>query len=175
MDATGTAAVITAPMTIVGIGTVGGFVSPNDPNLTDFRNFLATSVEIPGNALPSTSPWPGYALNQALILVPNDIQVGIIYTLAVYNCATHLLLSITPDQPGQNYFTTARSRDGFNLINPTTGIIVSTSDNGTSATNTAPQWASELTLSQLGYYKTPWGRAYLEYVQAAGPYVFGLT
>jgi hypothetical protein len=154
------------------------FATPNSPNLPDFLIFLGT-VQIPAAALPANSPWPGYALNQAIALVPCYPGIpGIISTLAVYNCATHLVFLMTPDQVGQTYFQTARSNDatsGYNLIAPSTGLVVASSDEGSSVTLTAPEWAKGLTIGQLGYMKTPWGREYLDYIQSAGPTIWGLT
>ena len=176
----------------------GGFLWPSRPNIVDFLYFLSTSVQIPPAALPATSPWPQYSLVQALLLVlripgrsmgqngyiglpppqlpviPAD-QLGILYTLACYNCATHLLLTITPDVPGQNFFAHARSNQGYGLINPSTGLVASSSDNGTSVALASPDWAKGLTIDQLDAYKTPWGRAYLSYNQKMGPTIWGLT
>lgn len=151
---------------------MSGFVTPDTPNLADFLTFLATSVQIPVEALPSNSPWPGYAFNQALALTipPGALIPGVIYSLAVYNGATHILFAITPDQPGQNYFQNARGTGtgGYGLISPTTGLVSSSSDQNTSQTLAEPVWASQLTVDQLDFYKTPWGRAFLAWNQKYG-------
>lgn len=155
-----------------------GFVSPTSPNLADFQTFLAGTVQIPATALPSSSPWPGYALTQAqaLVLVFPGVP-GILYTLAVYNCATHLLFVITPDVSGQNYFANARSNSstGFALVMPSTGLVQNVSDQGTSTSNIPPVWGGGLTVGQLGFMKTPWGRAYLEWQQSYGPTIVALS
>lgn len=163
----------------------GGFLWPDKPNIVDFLDFLRNSVQIPTAALPGTSPWPQYALTQAMGLV---LQMGyhyyhhsipqpvpIFYTLAVYNCATHILYTITPDVAGQNFFTTARSNKGYNLVNPSTGLVAAASDESTSSTLSSPEWASKLTIGQLGFFKTPWGREYLSYNQSYGPSIWGLS
>jgi hypothetical protein len=177
-DVTGTAATAQVFQTVAGAGYEsypgGGFLLPNQPNIVDFLNFIGTTVQIPVEDLPLTSPWPQYALNQALILTPRA-AVGVIYTLAVYNCATHILLSITPDQSGRTYFTNARSNAGFDLITGSTGLITSTSDQGTSVSIAQPNWAVRMTVSQLGFMKTPWGREFLGYIQSYGPSIVGLT
>jgi len=152
------------------------FVTPTTPNLADFNVFLATSVKIPTAALPSDSPWPGYAFAQAMQLTLAIPGVsGLLYTLAVYNCATHILFAITPDQDGQTYFVDARSSSGFNLINPSAGLVQAASDDGTSSSYKVPDWVSGLTIGQLGFYKTPWGREYLSFIQSYGPTIVGLT
>ncbi len=164
---------------------MSGFVNPNQPNLPDFLDFLSTSVQIPSVALPDDSPFPGYALAQAieLVLQPpspwtrSPPSGGILYTLAVYNCATHILFVITPDQEGQTYFATMRgpAPGGFNLNAPSSGIVVSSSDNGSAATLAQPTWGAGLTVTQLGFFKTPWGREYLGFIQSYGPSIVGLT
>jgi len=152
------------------------FVTPATPSLVDFKTFLAESVQIPVEALPVDSPWPGYAFDQAMILTP-AAGVGVLYSLAVYNGATAILFMITPDQNGQTYFADARGNGptGFGLIVPSTGLIAASSDQGTSATLVPPRWADGLTVGQLEFYKTPWGRAYLSYLQSYGETIVGLT
>ena len=160
------------------------FTEPNSPNLPDFLVFLATSVQIPTSALPTDSPWPGYALTQAIGLVlnpPGGVSPGILYTLACYNCATHILLMIAPDQEGQSYFAAIRGNNsstvppGLALNVPSTGIVVTSSDESTSVGLAKPTWAEGLTVGQLDFFKTPWGRAYLTYQQSYGPSIVGLT
>ena len=170
------------------------FITPNTPNLVDFTDCLTTSVQIPVAALPTNSVWIGYAFNQAMALTPclggggfgyqaAPYSGGILYTLAVYNCGTALLFLITPDQSGQTYFADARSSapsanfpsGGFGLNVPRTGLVDASSDESTSSHLVAPKWAAGLTVGQLGFYATPYGRQYLSYIQAAGPSVVGLT
>lgn len=148
----------------------------------DFDYWLSTSVGIPTSAWPggdiTTSPWPGYALDHAKELVPCYAGIpGIVYTLAVYNCATHLVFAIAPDQTGQTYFVGKRSNtpEGFSLLTPSTGLVVAASDVNSSTTYTAPKWADGLTATQLGFFKTPWGREYLGFIQSYGPTIWGLT
>ena len=154
-----------------------GFVNPTAPNLPDFLVFLAGSLQIPAAALPPGSPWPGYALDHAigLVLPPPCSVPSVMYSLACYNAGAHLTLLITPDVPGQTYFTNARSNQGFNLVAPSTGLVMTTFDQGTGATLTAPKWADGLTVGQLGFFKTPWGREYLSWQQSYGPTIIGLT
>jgi len=191
----GTGASTQAAQTANGVGTetpTNGFLWPHNPNLIDFNFWLYTNVAIPEAALPASSPYPQYALWQAmeLVLVPGGYgsrgqwgdpnyppgipnNHGISYTLAVYNCATALLIAIAPDQPGQSFFTAQRAT--YNLINPSTGLVAAASDVTTSSTLTVPKWASGLTPGQLDYMKTPWGRYYLDYQSKYGPTIWGLT
>ena len=156
---------------------MSGFVTPGTPNLTDFLTFLSNQVQIPSAALPAGSPWPGYALAQAIGLVVNPPAppVPVAYSLACYNGATHILFNITPDQPGETYFTNARSTAGFGLVQPSMGLIGAASDQGTSSTTVVPDWAKTLTIGQLDFYKTAWGRSFLAWNQSYGPTIWGLT
>ena len=160
----------------------GGFLVPMRPNIADFLSFIYGTVGILSTQLPYTSIYPQYALDQALGLVLEvSPRVAIQYTLAAYNCATHILYGITPDQGtwtnanGIKYFEAARSRDGFSLISPSTGLVASSSDEGTSNALATPDFARGLTIDQLDFFKTPWGRAYLSFIQAYGPTIVALT
>jgi hypothetical protein len=158
------------------------FVNPNTPNLPDYLTWLGETVQIPVLALPANSPWPGYMLNQAIALVITVPGGGVLYTLACYNCATALLFLLTPDQTGQTYFADARSakpstnfpNGGFGLLAPTTGLVQATSDEGTSVSLTATDWAAGMTVDDLTYFKTVWGQAYLAWQQKYGT-IWGLT
>lgn len=177
---TGAGALAQRPQLIAGLGAElspgGGFLTPSNPNIVDFLWFLSDSVQIPTTALPLTSPWPSFALTQALQQVPCG-PGGILYSLAVYNCATHILFTITPDQAGQDYFRVKRgsTADGFGLVQPIAGVVVSTFDQGTGTTVSSPDWTKNITVDQMEYLKTPWGRQYLGWIQKAGPNPVGLT
>ena len=157
--------------------SAGGFVTPSTPNLPDFLTFISNApTGITPAILPANSPWPGYALDQAIALVLDPpCSPGILYVLAVYNCATHLLFAITPDQIGQVFFQNARSAKGYSLVQPSTGLVVSANDQGSGTTVATPKWAEGLTVSQLGFMRTPWGREYLAWAQSYGPTIVGLS
>lgn len=154
------------------------FATPATPNLADFLSFLSSQVQIPVAALPANSAWPGYALNGALGLVLCGPNVPVpFYSIACYNCATHLLFKIAPDQTGQTYFATKRAAgvEGFNLVQPSSGLVSSASDESTSVSNVNPDWAKSLTVGQLDFMRTPWGRDYLSFQQSYGPTIWGLS
>lgn len=184
MSITGTGAILQAASQSSGVGYLApgmnGFQNPNTPNIVDFLTFLNTTVQIPSAALPASSPWPQYALSEALTYFdPCAVGPGpgANYSVAVYNCATHILLTITPDVSGQTYFATVRGNPptGFGLIQPSTGLVAATYDQGTGATLAQPEWAPRLTVDQLDFFKTPYGRRYLAWQQAYGPSIVGLT
>ena len=151
--------------------------NPAAPNLADFTLFIENSLEIPTGALPANSPWLGYAFNQAMALVLQVPTVTAIeYVLAVYNCGAHILIKITPDQPGLSYFKNLRGNGptGYGLLALTPGVVASSSDQGTSQTLTSPEAFKNLTLGDLDFIRTPWGRSYLAYAQDFGT-IWGLS
>lgn len=154
------------------------WANPNTPNIPDYTLFLADGVGIDPVYLPPSSPFIGYAFNQAMGLVINipTLNSGIDYTRAVYNCAAHIQMEITPDQQvsGVPYTFFKDSRKVYDLLLPTSGLVQSTSDEGTSTTFAVPDALAQLTLHDLDFMKTPWGRRYLAFLQAFGG-IWGLS
>lgn len=152
----------------------GSWTNPNAPNLTDFSAWVYAYMQIPVADLPAGSQWLGFAFNQAVALVAYFPTVAPIeYVLAVYNCAGHLLLKITPDQAGQDLF--CRARAGFKMLDPQIGIIQSSSDVTTGNSFVVPDAFKNMTIGDLQFYTTPYGREYLAYAQDSGPSIWGLT
>jgi hypothetical protein len=149
------------------------WTNPNAPNITDFLSFVADNMQIPSSALPAGSPWPQYALDRAINLVFSIPAVAATdYTIAVYNCAGHILLGLAPDQTGQTYFQTARV--SFDMLEASSGVIASSGDQGTYNAFAVPESLTKLTVGDLYFFKTPWGREYLAYAQDFGE-IAGLT
>ena len=160
------------------------------PTLAGFNLFLSNEVKIPSAALPPSSPWPGYAMGQALALtnpalrivpIPNIDAAGAslnsggwtIYALAVYNLATDILINITPDQTGFDYFAKVRKENNINGF--VSGVVQSSSDEGTSVGIVVQEAAKNFTLSDIQRLKTPWGRNYLMIAQSYGPATWGIS
>lgn len=134
---------------------------------------LATGTALPPVDNTSGSPFPEYALTQARNLVIQAPTVpGSEYTLACYNCAGHILLGILPEQPGSPLLPEVRKRLGYYSGN--FGIIQSAADQGTSDSLAIPDALKELTLEDLGFVQTVWGRKYLSYNQSFGG-IWGLS
>lgn len=152
------------------------WANPNTPNLPDYTLFVSGVMGISTVYLPADSPFLGYAFNRALQMVIN-VQGGLEYTLAVYNCAGHIQLTITPDQVvggvARTFFQDQR-RD-LDLLHPVVGLVASSSDESTSVTNAVPDAMRQLTISDLGFMRTIWGREFLAYNQDYGASVWGLT
>jgi hypothetical protein len=163
---------------------MSGFVTPTCPNLIDYTTFVynapqtPTGVPIPMTALPSDSPWLGYSFDVAKQIVYRllDCISPLIYTLAVYNLALDRLISFSPDQPGQSYFSTLRGAapGGYGVSQFTAGVVTAASDVSTSTTLTAPDFMKNLTLMDLSMLKTPFGLFYLQIAQQTGP-LWGLS
>src|SRR6202040_4404000 len=99
---------------------------PNTPNLADFTSFVENYCQVSPLLLPADSPFLQYALNRALGIVISLPGSGADYTITVYNCAFHILLTITPDQAGRTFF--AEKRSEYNLLKPSVGVVASSSD-----------------------------------------------
>ncbi len=149
------------------------WADPTTPNLPDYTLFVSGIMDIDPLYLPPESPFIQYALDRALALVIcTPVNRGIEYTLAVYNCAGHIQIQITPDQDQRDYFKTQRKEYG--LLRPSFGVVASTSDEATSTSLATPDALKQLTISDLGFMKTPWGREYLSYNQDFGG-IWGLS
>lgn len=149
------------------------------PTQAGFLQWVRTIMGVPTEWLPDDSPAIGYAYDTALAIVnPSFICVpGPIYLQIVYNLAGHLLATWAPDVPGPPWFITVDGvgygyfqylRKQNNMLGFTTGIVQSSSDEGTSVGLVVPKQAENLTISQLQLTTTPWGRTYLGYAQDFG-------
>lgn len=154
------------------------FTNPTAPNLTDYTLFVQNVMGIAPGYLPADSPFLGYALQRAMDLVIN-VPAGnaaIEYVLAVYNCAGHIQLMITPDQivngVSQKFFV--KQRDDQDLLKRSDGVVSASSDESTSTTLATPDALRQLTIQDLGFMKTVWGREYLSFNQDFGG-IWGLS
>lgn len=156
------------------------------PNIADFLTFLSANVGIPASALPPASPFPQYALTNAIALVNLAIQTASspIYVDAVYSLATSNLLNFCPDvvpavvyPPGDagglGFF--AYTRNKWDMTSFIGGVINSTSDEGTSESMTVPDYFQLFTVADLQYLKDPYGRRYIGYAQRYGSNLWGLS
>ncbi|MBV8060473.1 MAG: hypothetical protein JO253_02965 [Alphaproteobacteria bacterium] len=144
--------------------------------MADTASYLAfireqgvTTAQLPDNSLYIQTSY-----NIAIALVYEVIACvsTVIYDQCVYNLAFDRLVNIAIDQTGQTIFADLRKANGLNTF--VGGVIQSSSDVSTSESMVVPDFAKTLTLSDLQRLKTPWGRAYLELAQSAGP-LWGLT
>lgn len=148
------------------------------PTEAGFSAWVYSVMGVPAQYLPSDSPSIVYAYNTAVALVNPHFECvpGPIYLQMVYNLAGHLLASWAPDVPNLVYITVENVPYGFfqylrkqnNMLGFTTGIVQSSSDEGTSASMVVPHQAENLTLNQLQCTTTVWGRTYLGYAQSFG-------
>jgi hypothetical protein len=133
--------------------------------LAGFQNFINTMMGVPSGALPPDSPAITWAYNIAVELVVCYAQVMFpdIYDLMVYNLAADNLLNFAPDNPPSTWFSQQRTLYGLENFVP--GLVQSTGDNGTSTSLMIPDALKNLTLADLQYLKTPYGRRYLQFAQ----------
>lgn len=141
----------------------------NPPTLAGFQDFVSNYMNIPASALPVGAPAVAFAFQIATDLV-NPVLNCVspdLFTLATYNLAGSNLIEYAPDQSGMTYFADLRAAFKINSFAP--GLVNSTSDNGTSMSLEMPEFAKNLSLSDLQLLKTPWGRRYLEISSKFGP------
>ena len=161
-------------ITFGNFGFASPWINPNAPNLTDFNAFVTQNMAIPEAALPVGSMWIAIAFARAQAITPCYPCVAAIeFVLATYNCGGHYLLRLAPDQPGQCYF--AQQRAQMNLNEVEIGVIQSSSDESTSNSFAIGEGMQNMTIGDLNFYKTPYGRAFLEFCQDYGPGLWGLS
>lgn len=155
------------------------------PTQAGFLAWVRNIMGVPTEWLPDNSLAITYAYDTAVAIV-NPAFLGLpgpLYLQMVYNLAGHLLATWAPDVPGPpwyvnvdgvgyGYFQYLRKQN--NMLGFTTGIVQSSSDEGTSVGLVVPKQAENLTISQLQLTTTPWGRTYLGYAQDYGTN-WGLT
>ena len=153
------------------------------PTLAGFGWFITNIMGINAIYLPVDAPVIGWSLAVALDIV-NPALRGIgncvpglpatnIYTVAVYNLAGSTLVNLAPDEEGRTYFAKLREKLGIDEFTP--GVVSSTGDSSTSESLLNPDFMKGLTLANLAQLKDPWGRAYLQIAQRAGPTIWGLS
>ena len=148
---------------------------PTEPG---FVQWVYDVMGVPLEYLPSDSPFLVYAYNTSVATVNNAFKCipGPIYLQMVYNLAAHWLVMWTPDVPDLVYKKVDQVDYGFfqylrkqnNMLGFTTGIVNSSSDEGTSVSLTVPKQAENLTIGQLNLTTSIWGRTYLGYAQSFG-------
>lgn len=142
------------------------------PTLAGYTTFLRDIVGLDIIVLPDGSPVIEFSYNlalnftQPLLSVIPQIPEVYMYTTAVYNFATHMLMVWAKDQPDQDFFK--RIQRQYNLRSLVAGAVESAHDETTSSNLKVPKFFDGLTFSQLDLMKTPWGRMYLEIAQSVG-------
>jgi hypothetical protein len=148
------------------------------PTQAGFNSFVQQQMGIATAVLPVDSIYLVWAYQQSLALVNQMIATAssVMYLVAVYNLAGAILLDIAQDvanappvtgsKPPQPFFAYTRTR--LNLNSFVTGVISSTSDEGTSESLVVPDQLKNLTIADLQLAKTPWGQRYLGIAQSVG-------
>ena len=149
-----------------------------------FQSFMTNVMQVPTGAVPALSQQQ-FAYDLACYMVSDllsqvqptspPVALASLYDTAVYNLAGHYLVVFTTDQPGEtpaNYWSSLRDTLGLNAFAP--GIIMSASNDSSSASYTVMEFAKNLTADQLQMLKTPWGQLYLSLAQSVST-VWGLS
>lgn len=145
------------------------------PTLAGFLTFIRNTMSINTTYLPDNSQVIVDAFAWSTEIVNAAIQQAsaIMYTNAVYNLGGDYIINWAPDQTGQTYF--AKLRDNFNIMKYISGVVQSSSDEGTSSSLVVPKAAETFSQSDLQNLKTPYGRMYLMIAQKYGPTIWGLN
>jgi hypothetical protein len=151
------------------------WTNPNQPNITDYTDFLYGVVGIPTENLPNTAPIIQITLTISLEIVNVVLSVGScqLYTLAVYNLAADRLITYAPDVPAQTYFQDLRNK--LNISSFTPGVPSEVADQGTSVGLLNPDFLKAMTIGDLQTLKTFYGRQYMAFAQDYGPAIWGVT
>jgi hypothetical protein len=170
------------------------------PNFAAFLLFVQNIMGITITVLPTSSPVLAYAYNAALQQVSPDLAnipgpsatlaqpspstnpagVWSVYEMAVYNLAGSFLVNFAQDPPGAlpvsggtlPYF--AQYRKDYGLNGFSAGVVMSSSDQGTSDSLLVPKVFENISLDDLQRLKDPYGRQYLAIMQKYGT-LWGLT
>jgi hypothetical protein len=160
------------------------------PTLAGFQNFIRNTMGITPAQLPSDAGVIPMALAVALAIanpvmklwcIPQTDAANVplnsgglsIYNLAVYNLAASNLINYAQDPAGRSYFT--RLRKKLNITGFVSGIVQSSSDEGTSVSLVVQDAAKAFTLANLTQLKDPYGRQYLALAQSFGPTSWGIS
>lgn len=169
------------------------------PTLAGFVQFIRNVMGIDATILPDGSPVIPMALAVAISIVnpalksislPTVDAAGAtlgpptsIYTLACYNLGGDNLINYAQDlpnaksipgsEPPMAFF--AWTRKQWNVNGFVSGVIQSAGDETTNESMVVQDAAKNFTLADLQNLKTPYGRTYLAFAQAAGPTTWGLT
>jgi hypothetical protein len=157
----------------------------NPPTLAGFLSFIRNVMGISTTVLPDASSVITMAFNVAIAIVNINLQIipvgpqpgDTIYSLAVYNLAGSNLLNYAQDlpgaavvpgsgDPGLPYFEYTRQK--YNINGFVSGVVQSSSDEGTSVSMVVQEAAQTFTLQDLQQLKDPYGRRFLSFAQQAG-------
>ena len=149
---------------------------PITSNTATTVNFAAQTEPLAiGDAYVIMQPIVYTSFTVAMAIVNDALETAtpLTYVLAVYNLAMDRLVRFAPDQQNQTYFSGLRTQ--FNLVSTSVGAVASASDQGTSASIANPEWMRQMTMRDIQTLRTPWGREYMGFAQAWGPFVWGLS
>ena len=142
--------------------------------MVGFIDFLVARVGIdPRNTVqPMDSEILDFSYNMALEEAnPIIAQISqTLYDMAFYNLATDIMINYGHDISGSDMFSSLRKQ--FDIGGNISGVVNSTSDNGTGLALTMPNFTNDLLPGDLQHLKTPYGRAYqaiaIKYGQIVG-------
>ena len=161
-------------------------VADMEPSISGFWVFVRQIMGIKADVLPDDAYVVTFAFNLATMIVNPDLRLVTasfppattnnfpsLYALCVYNLAGDRIINLAIDTNGNDFF--ANLRKTFKINDFSAGVVSSTNDEGTGVSLEVLDVFKNLTIAQLEYLSTPWGRAYLGYAQSAGPTLWGIS
>lgn len=107
--------------------------------------------------------------------VPNVISFGTgTGGTGTYTLDQSITVSSTSMTLQGTYFQNLRGNSGFDLVGVPIGFLSASSDESTSQSMVVPESLQNLSLTDLDFMRTPWGRWWIEYGQDFGT-VWGLS
>jgi hypothetical protein len=142
--------------------------------LATFTLVPATTLPVmPGDAVAVAEVSPvAYDANPSKPFVANSVDPGVNLVSVAIQPNPGPAIVLAGAAMSSTYFYRARSTYGINRFAP--GVVTSTGDQGTNVGLLNPKFMQNLTLADLQYMKTPWGRAYLSISQKFGS-LWGLS
>ena len=144
------------------------------PTFAAWTTYVYSEMGITTEVLPTNSPYLNLSWDvMCNIINPGLVAIGSpIFMLACFYLASSNLINFAQDQPDQTFFSDLRKRWDINSF--VSGVVSSSSDEGTSTGLLNPRAFANLTLADLQYLKDPFGRQYLAIAQRFGT-LWGLS
>lgn len=146
------------------------------PSAADFLAFVRNDMGIGTDVLPDSAASLTVAFGRANEFIPcwaADPCIAYSYSSALLNLGGHYLIQIATDIDPSTFFEDLRT--SFNMNGAfRSGVITSSSDNGTAASTAVGDAMSNLSLADLQLLQTPYGRIALAFLQELGP-LWGLS
>lgn len=140
------------------------------PSFADFVSFVRNDMGISSAVLPDDSTSLVVSFGKAGEFIPSYLACAEImysYSDALLNLGGAYLIQSAVDVTGSTFFDDLRA--AFKMTGAfRSGVITSSSDNGTAASTSVGSAMQNLSLADLQLLQTPYGRSALAFLQEMG-------